>query len=499
MCSAWLLAAVVVALAAAAAPRPASADERPTVTMGQDVVVGPGEVHSGDLLVIRGDVRVHEGGEVDGDVAVAGGDAHIAGEVGGNVWASGRLVLEETAVVGGDAAARGEISRASGARVEGNVWVPRFMRADADSERPTVARRELGVTGALGLAIVTVLLAVAFTVLTTAVAGSAVANVRDAAGHGPVRLLLLGLVATVLLPFLLVALIPVLPLVPLVSAAWLVMLAVGAVGLAEAVGRTALGRHGGRLRAAAFGGFVLALPLAAAMAVVPVLNDLGASGGVVLGAFLCLTGLLAFLSFLAAGAGLITLFGLRSWPSRPFDPSAQPADPLPGAAVVAVGHAVEGEPHAEVAPVTAPVDVVPVSWPEPEPEPEWEPEPELRPEPEPDVEPEPEPEPQWEPEPDMEPEPELRPEPEPAPPPAMEPLRERATEGGDAGGDVRDLPGLSPIYAHLLLRGGIQTVGALAAASVDDVVAAVSAPDVRPVSVETAAEWIAAARAVAEG
>jgi predicted flap endonuclease-1-like 5' DNA nuclease len=340
-----------------------------------------------------------------------------------------------------------------------------------------------------------VLLAVAFAVLTTAVAGSAVANVRDAAGHGPVRLLLLGLVATVLLPFLLVALIPVLPLVPLVLAAWLVMLAVGAVGLSEAVGRVALGGHGGRLTAAAIGGFVLALPLAAAMAVVPVLNDLGASGGVVLGAFLCLTGLLALLSFVAAGAGLITLFGLRSWPSRPFDASAQPADLLPGSEVVAGGPAVEGVPPAEVVPVTARVDAVPGPWPEPEREPEWAPEPEL--EPPPDVESRVAPEPETEPEPDMAAEPDMTPEREveSAPPPALEPLRERATEGGD----VRDLPGLSPIYAHLLSMGGIRTLGALAAASVDDVVAAVTVPDVRPVSVETAAEWVAAARAVVEG
>lgn len=507
-----LLALTVVALSS---PDVASAAAPPTFTMGQHVVVEPGQVVEGDLLVVNGDVTVQQGGLVTGDVAVALGDATIAGEVGGDVWASGDLSLAATAVVGRDAAALGRIERSDGAHVVGQVLVPRSGElAGAElSLAPNVD--DASVRGALVLAGITVLLVAAFAALATAVARRATANVRDALMRAPRRVLLLGLVATVLLPFVVAALVWfVLPVVPVALCAWALLLAVGGVGLSERLGVKLIGQHGGRSRRAALGGSVAALPLAGSLAVVPVLNEAGASGSVVLAAFACVFGLLLVLSFLAVGAGLATLFGMRSWPGQWSDDSdterlSRPAEPLPGETGESLtateeGHlaraATEAEPVApgaidegllaraatEAEPAAAePIDeglLAPAAMGAEPGEPGAEP-------PDPGAGPLAE---EWE-------EPVVPGEPMPSQSTGSEAQPEEAIPlrgAAEAPIDIRGIPGVGPIHAHLLTEAGLGTVESLAAATPEAVLAAIEMPGVMPVSTDTATGWIAAARAL---
>jgi hypothetical protein len=115
-----VLSALVLALPAPAYAAPA-ADGR--VVFGGDFVLKSGEVLSGDLVLFGGNATLEAGSRVDGDVFLMGGNAEIAGEVTGDVaLLGGNVELLATSHVHGDAVAiGGNLTRAAGARVDGQV------------------------------------------------------------------------------------------------------------------------------------------------------------------------------------------------------------------------------------------------------------------------------------------------------------------------------------------------------------------------------------------
>lgn len=73
-----------------------------------------------------------------------------------------------------------------------------------------------------------------------------------------------------------------------------------------------------------------------------------------------------------------------------------------------------------------------------------------------------------------------------------EPLYDEARHGPP----LRQVLGLSPIYAELLRSAGVKGARDLAALSPDEAARLTAAPGVLPVSVDKAAAWIRAARAL---
>ena len=116
---------VVLSVIALALPAPAYAapiaDDR--VVFGGDFVLEAGEVLSGDLVLFGGNATLEAGSRVNGDVFLMGGNAEIAGEITGDVaLLGGNVELLPTAYVHGDAVAiGGNLTRAAGARVDGQV------------------------------------------------------------------------------------------------------------------------------------------------------------------------------------------------------------------------------------------------------------------------------------------------------------------------------------------------------------------------------------------
>jgi predicted flap endonuclease-1-like 5' DNA nuclease/cytoskeletal protein CcmA (bactofilin family) len=105
-----------------------------TVEEGQviddDVFVYSGNVDvesegriTGDLIVFSGNIEMEEGSVVEGDVINYSGNVVVAGHISGDlaVW-SGNVELDSTASVDGDiSVASGEIDREEGASVSGNI------------------------------------------------------------------------------------------------------------------------------------------------------------------------------------------------------------------------------------------------------------------------------------------------------------------------------------------------------------------------------------------
>ena len=116
---------VVLGVLALALPAPAYAapvaDDQ--VVFGGDFVLKSGQVLSGDLVLFGGNATLEAGSRVNGDVFLMGGNAEIGGEVTGDVaLLGGNVELLPTAHVHGDAVAiGGNLTRAAGARVDGQV------------------------------------------------------------------------------------------------------------------------------------------------------------------------------------------------------------------------------------------------------------------------------------------------------------------------------------------------------------------------------------------
>jgi predicted flap endonuclease-1-like 5' DNA nuclease/cytoskeletal protein CcmA (bactofilin family) len=97
-------------------------EENVLVYSGDVDVVDGGRI-TGDLIVFAGDVEIGEGSAVDGNLTSYSGDIAVAGSVGGNLAAmSGDVELTSSARVGGDiSVVSGDLDRNEGAVVGGNV------------------------------------------------------------------------------------------------------------------------------------------------------------------------------------------------------------------------------------------------------------------------------------------------------------------------------------------------------------------------------------------
>ncbi len=115
-----LLGVLTLALPAPAYAAPPQDDR---VIFGGDFVLESGEVLTGGLVMFGGNATLEAGSRVNGDVFMMGGNAEIGGEVTGNVaLMGGNINLLSTAHVHGDAVAiGGNMTRAAGARIDGQV------------------------------------------------------------------------------------------------------------------------------------------------------------------------------------------------------------------------------------------------------------------------------------------------------------------------------------------------------------------------------------------
>ncbi|MCX7851858.1 MAG: polymer-forming cytoskeletal protein [Caldilineales bacterium] len=122
----WLLAGLMLVLMLLAAPGPIMAqgpDEGDRVLMGENLTLARGETRRGDVVILSGQLRMEPDSMLDGDVAVIGGSATVAGTVTGDVAViGGSLRLEATAFIQGDVVSvGGTLERHPQAIVRGNI------------------------------------------------------------------------------------------------------------------------------------------------------------------------------------------------------------------------------------------------------------------------------------------------------------------------------------------------------------------------------------------
>ncbi|MCB9175636.1 MAG: polymer-forming cytoskeletal protein [Caldilineae bacterium] len=409
------------------------------VVMG-DVAVGRdleigGQV-MGDAAALGGDATVS--GSVLGDLAALRGQVTVAGRVDGSIAAGGDVTV--SGIVGGGVTTDGDLVLERGANVQGDV------RATGEIDRSEGAvvhgvADASGTSGrrwldALKWILAMVGFAVVFGALAVQVIPEALDNVRDAASGSGAMTLFLGLLSLVLLPFLALLVLPVF--------LYLGALAVGVVGVGELIGRRlwpAAGRSG---RAGLGAGFLAVL-----------------IGSLLMIAFSSLVGFcgallpLALLLAWPLGAGLLTLLGRRRWgaaqpeASGPSEGGAREA-PVPSGAWPG-----EARPAIEELPATP----IPASPP-----------PARQPA-----------------------EPSHTPDGEPSQPMASAPAQP------DPIAVLRQVAGITPIYAGLLAEAGIADLPALAQASPARIVELVAAQGVLPIDLELAERWVMGARAMVAG
>lgn len=455
-----------------------------------DLVVEPGALVTGSVNVLNGDAEI--AGRVAGD-AYAGGDLQVDGEIGGQASAQGRLEVlatgkvgggvrslgEDVAVagaVGGDAEALGNVEVASTALVRGAVVAAgeRVVAPGAEvlglsasgtrATAPVVVDPRLPAFLGVSLALVAALLAAVL----AAAAPDALGRVGHALRRGFVPSLLAGTAALLAMLVLWIFVIPVF--------AYLLAAVLGTVALGDRLGAKLLA---GRWRpaGAALGTGLLLLVAGGALALTSAWW------------MLCLVGLLLLgLHAWTVGAALLTVFGTRSWPrvvpegdAAPIPPAipaeATPGAPIPEASPLPPGALpVPAGGNPEAGPVAAfalPASMAVLAPPE-----------------------------------DL---PGVALEAGPASaPPTPEGLAagvaagaaasgSPATPGGPVGSGLRRVPGITPIYAHLLQEAGVGTVEALTALSPERVLEIVTAPGVMPISLDAASQWIRDARALAPG
>ena len=145
-------------LLAAVALQPAPVLAAPGSQGDGNVIFGPytlaaGDSASGDLTVFGGPVTLKSESDFNGDLTVFGtadvqesaslngtlvvfGDADVAGDVDGDVFTMGALVLRETAYVSGDVSAAGAINQQDGAVVDGDISPMSERGFDFDGDFP---------------------------------------------------------------------------------------------------------------------------------------------------------------------------------------------------------------------------------------------------------------------------------------------------------------------------------------------------------------------------
>ena len=493
------------------------------VVVGGSALVEAGALVDGSLNAVPGSVRIL--GEVTGDVSAArdiaisgdvggnafaiGGDIEIDGTVGANATAArGNISLSRGAEVEGQVSARGDVTLAEGARVGGDVVAGGQVAydgvADVDGQiteghagsgyasMPGEQDPQTGVIQAI-MALAVIILAVLFATLTAMAAPGRVATLADAASGSPMLMVLLGLIA-------LLATLPALFLViPLFLAP--IALAFGWVGLGQAWGRRVAPRRSA-VQQTAVGSLLLA-----AIAVLAIVTMFGLPRFAVV----CGIGLLLLIPIAwAYAAGIATWLGSRPFkrgaaaalPAGTEDRSPFPAPSEPGrdaptpeeAAIVDPGRPADDAVPAVVGEIAVPTDDFPVV--------------DLRPivpgavESAP-VAPAPAAPHPTTPNPTA-PHPTA---PDPAAPDPFAPTPEAALPVAPApveaphdevrhGPALRQVLGLSPIYAELLRSAGVKGARDLAALSPDEAARLTAAPGVLPVPVDKAAAWIRAARAL---
>ena len=478
------------------------------VVVGGSALVEAGALVDGSLNAVPGSVRIL--GEVTGDVSAArdiaisgdvggnafaiGGDIEIDGTVGANATAArGNISLSRGAEVEGQVSARGDVTLAEGARVGGDVVAGGQVAydgvADVDGQiteghagsgyasMPGEQDPQTGVIQAI-MALAVIILAVLFATLTAMAAPGRVATLADAASGSPMLMVLLGLIA-------LLATLPALFLViPLFLAP--IALAFGWVGLGQAWGRRVAPRRSA-VQQTAVGSLLLA-----AIAVLAIVTMFGLPRFAVV----CGIGLLLLIPIAwAYAAGIATWLGSRPFkrgaaaalPAGTEDRSPFPAPSEPGrdaptpeeAAIVDPGRPADDAVPAVVGEIAVPTDDFPVV--------------ELRPivpgalgsapaAPDPFAPHPAAPDP-------------FAPTPEAALPVAPAPV-EAPHDEVRHGPALRQVLGLSPIYAELLRSAGVKGARDLAALSPDEAARLTAAPGVLPVPVDKAAAWIRAARAL---
>lgn len=534
VCPPALLATLGLLLSGALSPVLAASDDEPCGLHFGDVVIAAGQDLTCDVVVVGGSALVEAGatldgslnampgsvrilGTVTGDVSAAR-DLAVSGEVGGNVFAIGGDIEIDGTVGANATAARGGINLASGAQVEGqisargDVTLADGARAQGDvvaggqvdvadgaeiSGQIREGHTGSGYASAAGtpdpqagiiqalLALAVVVLAVLFATLTALAAPARVGRIADAAAASPLRLVLLGLIA-------LLATLPAMFLVLPIVLAPLAM-AMGWVGLGQAWGRRVLPGRSATTQTAC-GSLLLA-----ALAVLAVVSMFGLSHLAVF----CGMGLLLLIPIAwAYAAGIATLLG-----GRPFVPGSSPAAPepeqgpaggpppatvpsptaavpaptVPGSAVPSAGGPADGgqtrpsgpapyQPAVEQPPHLPGAAVAPPAMDEPSsaaPAAVGGGTESIAP---------------------ATPASPTGPDVEVAPPPAEAYDEERF------GPPLKQVLGLSPIYAELLRSAGIKGARDLAALSPDEAARLTAAPGVLPVAVDKAASWIRAAR-----
>lgn len=447
-------AAGLAVLVLAAAARPAGADDGCRPVLDASVRVASGATRGCSIWVAGHDAIVEQGAEVEGDVFALSGRAIIDGTVRGSV----NVIGGDAAIAGrviGDVYASGDVRIAAAGRVDGRVTGGR-VRADAAARLgsdpvelgrgwtagPAGARWSVrGAGRALWNVAVTVVLAALFGALAALSLPRWVNRLRDTAARGTAWTLLATLIGlAVVAAALAVAWLPGADGVSWL--AWLgpiVLAAFGALGLGARLGRRLAPRRPAPVQ--------VALGLGLPSLGIAALNQ---------------TGLLVLL---CGGSALLLVWGawaigvaLLSLPfrSRAAAPRAQiAAATAPFAAPDGTGGADEHvgrEPTADAAPTATP-PLTPAATPAA------------------DAGPEP-------------------------PATAHAAHTTHAADGADADDplDLRRIPGITPVYAHLLRAGGIETLAALADRDPDEVVACLAAPDVIGIDRETAALWVAMAR-----
>ncbi len=91
--------------------------------IGENYILNPGDTLDGNLWVLGGNATLATGSHVTGSIRMAGGNLHVAGEVDGNIAATGGLVeISDTAVVHGSVHVTGaSLNRSNLAVIEGGV------------------------------------------------------------------------------------------------------------------------------------------------------------------------------------------------------------------------------------------------------------------------------------------------------------------------------------------------------------------------------------------